>query len=1000
MIVNLILINSEGYPLSATDRVHIEITNPYDGKVVTRDSQGSEHRFELRYHGNEAGDLKVRVSGPYFALLETRLPKHVENRTHTATLTLKPIGWAPSLRTWEEINQCCTELARVLLDDGTTDRHSHYDRLENDNPNSAAGLVVALEYARLTKIGTQSVLNSIRAMDWDVPIKAGNAKVWRVRLWADPLAIAAWRAKQSADFEEARSPRDETWEELGTQFFLEWAVDCERRKLINNMDSIGVEFRFRSFSVAMYENLVYESTVRHVEFRAPLSIYRGWKQMPLWTALFNGTVADLLEYLDSGTKLDTLSPYTGSSLLTVAAETGRSDFVDLLIRRGADVNVERGEPLRVAAKNGSAVMVKSLLAANARQLPGSDGYTPIMVACKSGQTEAVETLISSHADLSMRTNEGESLLELAVRSGRATLVRVLLANGFDPNERTSNRDPLLAIAALDGNVSVLEELLKAGARPASIALAVAAIKGYSDVASILVAHKADVNDGAPLAHAAIEGFTEIVTLLLDAGASPNATFGEGSERMSALTAAAYHGHVEVVEELLRHHADPNLTTSISNPLIAAALEGSPETVLLLLKAGADQSARIQGKTALQFAQERGNHEVAEILKNRRGSASTVPKEFTWELIGKNPRNLRRELLTTSVFSDLALLEIKDIPKTSLNLPADVSGRLCSETGTPRNRPTQPNNVTGRLCSEVTFLISTTSQLYQVNKKRLEATFGPLPDRPHLTLDLIDKGSAGAYMDSNGTLTFDVKLLRANLAASITSAFPELSSSTDSEKVAVVEDLRRKIRMAVGVNLLDLKPNEPGGFRGSLADLPKLNEYEELLDLAQQVMPSDVQYFGTLLFVVAHEMGHIALDHFSKKNVECDDLELQADHFAALLLGESFIALSAKVVTFQRVGVGGGGSSYPMWFLDREALDRYTGFSVFLDKGYEFSKFTGSSTCKYPSPERRLAATRLVLNEIVKSDGDAVIKRIQKRKDIETVLKKSFASRLSFLGISR
>lgn len=133
-------------------------------------------------------------------------------------------------------------------------------------------------------------------------------------------------------------------------------------------------------------------------------------------------------------------------------------------------------------------------------------------------------------------------------------------------------------------------------------------------------------------------------------------------------------------------------------------------------------------------------------------------------------------------------------------------------------------------------------------------------------------------------------------------------------------------MTAGVITANIEPDRLGGFKsvGSLAEPPKVGDYSKLLGLAEQVMPADVQYFGTLLFVVAHEMGHAALGHFSK-DPGCEDRELQADHFAALLLGESFLALSAKVIALQRGDVlSENPPVYGLWYLDREALRRYSG----------------------------------------------------------------------------
>jgi hypothetical protein len=280
-------------------------------------------------------------------------------------------------------------------------------------------------------------------------------------------------------------------------------------------------------------------------------------------------------------------------------------------------------------------------------------------------------------------------------------------------------------------------------------------------------------------------------------------------------------------------------------------------------------------------------------------------------------------------------------------------------------------------------------------------FGPLPDKPRITLDVTDKGSAGAFMGEDGTLKLDVKLLRANLAASSVSSFPELSGRSDSERVVFLQELRRQIRMTAGVITANIEPDGLGGFKsvGSLAEPAKVGEkvgdYSKLLGLAEQVMPADVQYFGTLLFVVAHEMGHDTLGHYSK-DPGCEDRELQADHFAALLLGESFLALSAKVVALQR-DLSANAPVFGLWYLDREALRRYSGFSVFLDKGYEFSRFSSNGSC-YPTSDRRLAATRAVLDEIVKNDATAVIERLQKLKDREAILHEGFTRRLAMLGI--
>ncbi|CAK9064066.1 unnamed protein product [Durusdinium trenchii] len=109
-----------------------------------------------------------------------------------------------------------------------------------------------------------------------------------------------------------------------------------------------------------------------------------------------------------------------------------------------------------------------------------------------------------------------------------------------------------------------------------------------------------------LTAAAEHGHLEVVCLLLEAGADKNAAgefFGG-----TALRAAATRGHLEVVRLLLRAGADKNAaTTDREKALMGAAEHGHLDVVRLLLEAGAD------GATALINAAFNGQLEAVRLL---------------------------------------------------------------------------------------------------------------------------------------------------------------------------------------------------------------------------------------------------------------------------------------------------------------------------------------------------------------------------------------------------
>lgn len=137
----------------------------------------------------------------------------------------------------------------------------------------------------------------------------------------------------------------------------------------------------------------------------------------------------------------------------------------------------------------------------------------------------------------------------------------------------------------------------------------AALDQVEDVRS-LIAMGADVNahdpmDATPLSYAVRSGSRKrghvpVLQLLLQHGANPNVSV---SCRLTPLMYAVERGDVKAVELLLAHKANVNATTHEGHTaLMGASILGSTEIVSLLLKHGADVNAKTRdGQTALTLA---------------------------------------------------------------------------------------------------------------------------------------------------------------------------------------------------------------------------------------------------------------------------------------------------------------------------------------------------------------------------------------------------------------
>jgi len=124
---------------------------------------------------------------------------------------------------------------------------------------------------------------------------------------------------------------------------------------------------------------------------------------------------------------------TATRSLHQAVVDGDIDQVNLLISKGADVNMQNRmgwTPLHTAVQNRRQAIVE-LLTTKGADVNAKDkrGQTPLHVAVNLGQKEVVELLIAKGADVNVMGSGGDNALSLAKKRRQTEIVDLLLKHG-------------------------------------------------------------------------------------------------------------------------------------------------------------------------------------------------------------------------------------------------------------------------------------------------------------------------------------------------------------------------------------------------------------------------------------------------------------------------------------------------------------------------------------------------------------------------------------------
>jgi ankyrin repeat protein len=178
----------------------------------------------------------------------------------------------------------------------------------------------------------------------------------------------------------------------------------------------------------------------------------GALSVDLWAgeihnAAGSGDVEKIKQLLDKNPSLVNQEDYTllaGLTPLHVAAKSGKTEAVELLLARGANSDpkwsVNGMTPLICAVQENHADIVRLLLAKQANPSSKANGMTALHWAARNGNLEIMKMLLDAGANVNLKDSSGRTPLHEAAANGTKEMAEFLLLKGADVNAKDNKGD--------------------------------------------------------------------------------------------------------------------------------------------------------------------------------------------------------------------------------------------------------------------------------------------------------------------------------------------------------------------------------------------------------------------------------------------------------------------------------------------------------------------------------------------------------------------------------
>jgi uncharacterized protein len=286
-----------------------------------------------------------------------------------------------------------------------------------------------------------------------------------------------------------------------------------------------------------------------------------------------------------------------------------------------------GSPLVEAAKSGNHDALKTLLQKKTdANVADPDGATALHWAAYRDDVEASDLLIKAGAKVNAANDLGATPLWLAAQNGGTAMVKHLLEAGANPNQALMAGETPLMVAARGGYAGSMELLLAGGANPnargsrGQTALMWATSQKHPNAVKVLLAHKADVTLKS-------DTWTDVMAVPPHGHLPYNKAIPHGGE--TALMFAARVGDLESARQLVAAGANVNDADAWGvSATTLAAHSGFTDLVLFLLDNDADPNLTPNGFTALQEAVMRRDEKMVAALLEHKADPNFPVKTWT------------------------------------------------------------------------------------------------------------------------------------------------------------------------------------------------------------------------------------------------------------------------------------------------------------------------------------------------------------------------------------
>ena len=366
---------------------------------------------------------------------------------------------------------------------------------------------------------------------------------------------------------------------------------------------------------------------------------------------------EIKRWIDENPDAINSSDERGNSPLHWAVMTRQIKLIDFFIQRGVDLEAERAD----GCKAVHLAMEGDYFYRSNRNLPAESiqnewfllGYLiskgahyDMYVASAVGDTEFIRDILIHDTTLAnVKDSSGRSALYYAAKQGHVQTLKILLEHGADPNQAETNASQGAALhAASSGNhLSCVKLLLAYGAdvnaevEASGTPVYIAMSKGFKEMQELLYSY----GGTATLTAACTLGKIDLVGEILAVypSAVNNGDYGP-------LAQAAGSGHTDIVRLLLKYEVDLNHPWYASNYMDYACRYAGKEMVELLLDHGADPNlTNWLGVSYLHLLASKGNTELAKVMIDYGANVNAIDEEYCTTPLGWAAKYGQEEMIS-------------------------------------------------------------------------------------------------------------------------------------------------------------------------------------------------------------------------------------------------------------------------------------------------------------------------------------------------------------------